>query len=204
MNQRVFFHAPLKKYSDSAQAVSNLPFVSSMLMTVPMSRVLEICVNLFFAIDSVVVELRGGTAGRTFGDGVAVLGPEVSGGPVTAPDECGQRGWPVTSVKLWCCSTASACVVGDGDSRRRTRNLMIDECSALLNCCWALKYTDSSQTWRRPQSRKYRTYRKFLETWTCSCYPRDAVLAMAQCRLSVTSRSLSKRLTKSNSFWHTG
>ena len=35
-------------------------------MSLPMSRVLEICVNLFLAVDSVVVALRGGTAGRTF------------------------------------------------------------------------------------------------------------------------------------------
>lgn len=42
-------------------------------MTLPMSRVLEICVNLFFALDSDVDVLRGGTAGGIFIAGVAAV-----------------------------------------------------------------------------------------------------------------------------------
>ena len=65
-----------------------LPFVSWMLMSLPMSRVLEICVNLFFVVDSDVVELRCGTTGGTFCVGVAVLSTPASGDPLT-PDNCG-------------------------------------------------------------------------------------------------------------------
>jgi len=46
------------------------PFVRSMLMSLPMSRVLEICVNLFLAVDSDVDALRGGTAGGILDAGV--------------------------------------------------------------------------------------------------------------------------------------
>jgi len=59
------------------------PLVRSMLMTLPMSRVLEICVNLFFTVDRDVDELRGGTAGGIFNNGVAAFWCPASDGALT-------------------------------------------------------------------------------------------------------------------------
>jgi len=51
-----------------------------MLMTRPMSRVLEICVNLFLAVDRDVVELLGGTAGGTLSGAAAGGSPAAEDG----------------------------------------------------------------------------------------------------------------------------
>jgi len=50
-----------------------------MLMTLPISRVLEICVNLFFAAESVVDAFLGGTAGGIFITEVTAFWSPVSG-----------------------------------------------------------------------------------------------------------------------------
>jgi len=112
------------------------PLVSSMSVTLPMSRVLEIWVNLFLALDSVVVALRGGTAGGIFTAGVAaVFSSAVSGGLATpnfTSDEWECSEWSV--VKFPGCETVRVCVVCEGGAERRiTRNLMIDERNAFLN-----------------------------------------------------------------------
>jgi len=51
-----------------------------MLMTRPMSRVLDICVNLFLAVDRDVVELLGGTAGGTLSGAAAGGSPAAEDG----------------------------------------------------------------------------------------------------------------------------
>ena len=49
-------------------------------MTRPMSRVLDICVNLFLAVDRAVVELLGGTAGGTLSGAAAGGSPAAEDG----------------------------------------------------------------------------------------------------------------------------
>jgi len=119
------------------------PFVSSMFMTLPMSRVLEIWVNLFLAVDRDVDELRGGTAGGILMGGVAAgFWSPVSGRPVAPSFTSFDRG------RLWRLPTSSAalveplgcvCVVCEGDNRRISRSRITDDRSAFLNTCWALK-----------------------------------------------------------------
>jgi len=70
----------------SVRSSYEIPFVSSMSMTLPISLVLEICVNLLLAPESDVVALRGGTTGGTLVvAAVAAVAAAVSAG--TTPVE---------------------------------------------------------------------------------------------------------------------